>query len=375
MNRKTFLMFLGFLILPSQAFAGACDPPGSAQAAAKVTIMAISAKITAMSVAFVEILKLHGAQLTANIQALPGAFAKIAGAQTQSLSRIAQEGDEAQVVRDFTPSLAGCQNVTLANQLRDGERQKDDTHEQLNLKGHQQAHQSSSSPGAFTETVKARYAWRQEKYCGEGDSAAGLCKKKSILADGDVLAGETLLNKKTLQTKEQRQAAFDLTTTLLNPVPAEPLNAIQIQTPAGQEAWLMRKSREARHNLAHTIFSELMADREPLLEAKWMHEILSAQGNSGSPELPAKISRREFMDLEVKRRYENPQWYLDVQQMEPAELQRQFLHMTALLIKLIADQNRSLEHLAALQATQLAMTNEQTPPSLPSQTLSIGASK
>ena len=371
MNRKTFLMFLGFVILPSQTFAGACDPPGSAQEAAKVTIMAISAKITAMSVAFVEILKLHGAQLTANIQALPGAFAKITGAQTQSLSRIAQEGDEAQVVRDFTPSLAGCQNVTLANQLSEGERQKEDTHEQLNLKGHQ----SSSSPGAFTETVKARYAWRQEKYCGEGDSAAGLCKKKSALADGDVLAGETLLNKKTLQTKEQRQAAFDLTTTLLNPVPAEPLNAIQIQTPAGQEAWLMRKSREARQNLAHTIFSEFMADREPLLEAKWMNEILSAQGNVDSLKLPAKISRREFMDLEVKRRYENPQWYLDVQQMEPAELQRQFLHMTALLIKLIADQNRSLEHLAALQATHLAMTNEQTPPSLPSQTLSIGASK
>ena len=137
----------------------------------------------------------------------------------------------------------------------------------------------------------------------------------------------------------------------------------------------MRKSREARQNLAHTIFSEFMADREPLLEAKWMNEILSAQGNVDSLKLPAKISRREFMDLEVKRRYENPQWYLDVQQMEPAELQRQFLHMTALLIKLIADQNRSLEHLAALQATHLAMTNEQTPPSLPSQTLSIGASK
>jgi hypothetical protein len=61
--------------------------------------------------------------------------------------------------------------------------------------------------------------------------------------------------------------------------------------------------------------------------------------------------------------------------MEPAELQRQLLHMTALLIKLIADQNRSLEHLAALQATQLAMTNEQEPSSLPSQTLSLGVPK
>ena len=96
---------------------------------------------------------------------------------------------------------------------------------------------------------------------------------------------------------------------------------------------------------------------------------------SESLKLPAKISRREFMDLEVKRRYENPQWYLDVQQMEPAELQRQLLHMTALLMKLIADQNRSLEHLAALQATQLAMINEQEPSSLPSQTLSLGVPK
>src|SRR5262245_46514110 len=116
MTKKAILLFFNLLIFSPSAFSGACAPPGSAQSASKVPILPISAKITAMSTALIEILKLHAAQLTANIQALPGAFAKIVGAQTQSLSQIAQEGDEAQVIRDFTPSLAGCQNVTLARQ-------------------------------------------------------------------------------------------------------------------------------------------------------------------------------------------------------------------------------------------------------------------
>jgi hypothetical protein len=371
MNRKS--LFLLSLLLSSffQPLGASCDPPGSAMAASKVTIAAITTKIGIMSAALIQTLKLHTAQLTSNIQALPVAFAKISTAQTQSLSQIAQEGEEARIIRDFTPSLAGCQNGTLGRQLGEGERLKEKHHAALN----RQAYQRILSFSPSDERVKARYDHRQEKYCGSEDLGAGLCKKKSTLADADVLPGETLLNKKTLETKEERQAAFDLTAALLNPVPSEPLEASQVQNKAEQEAFLDRKSQEARQNLAQNIFSEMISDREPVLDGKWMGEILLAQDSSEKLKLPAKISRREFMELEINRRYENPRWYVDVQQMEPAELQCQLLHMTALLLKMMADQNRSLEHLTSLQATQLSMQQEQMPASLPSQTLLTGGKK
>lgn len=374
-KKKTFflsLLLCSFLGL-CYPLVAACDPPGAAMAASKVTIVAISAKLTAMSAALIQTLKLHAAQLSAHMQALPAAFAKIATAQSQSFSQISQESEEARVIRDFTPSVAGCQNVTLSQQVSWAEEQKGAYQEKLNLAGHQQSHQASSSGASFKENVEKRYAWHNEKYCGEEDITVGVCKKKTLQADADILPGETLLNKKTLETREQRQAAFDLSKNLLNPLPAEPLNEHQIQTSAGKELWLKRKSREARQNLAQNIFSEIMADRHPVLDGKWMGEILSAQGQK--LKLPSKLSRQEFMELEVKRRYENPQWYIDVQQMEPAELQRQLLHMVALLMKLMSDQNRYLEHLTSLQATSLSMNQEETPTSLPSQTLLTGGLK
>jgi hypothetical protein len=90
-----------------------------------------------MSAALIQMLKLHAAQLTSNIQALPVAFAKISTAQTQSLSQIAQEGEEARIIRDFTPSLAGCQNGTLGRQLGEGERLREKHHAALNRQAYQ----------------------------------------------------------------------------------------------------------------------------------------------------------------------------------------------------------------------------------------------
>lgn len=371
MNRKHLLMIPLLWAVSAHSLIAGCDPPGSAMAASKVTIAAITTKIGIMSAALIQTLKLHAAQLTANIQALPAAMAKISTAQTQSLSQIAQEGEEARIIRDYTPSLAGCQNVTVSQQVSQGERLRDQHHEALNRQAYQRVLSSSPSD----EKVKTRYDHRQEKYCGAEDAQAGLCPKKTFLPNADVLPGETLINKKTLRSQEERQSAFDLTAALLNPLPMEPLEASQVQSKAGREAFLDRKSQEARQNLAQNIFSEMIADREAVLDAKWMSEILSNQGRGSKVSLPAKISRREFMELEIKRRYENPRWYVDVQQMEPAELQRQLLHMTALLLKMMADQNRSLEHLVSLQATQLSMQQEQMPASLPSQTLLTGGKK
>lgn len=373
--RSYALTLVALSLVPRTSQAAVCDPPGSAMAAAKTTIAAIGAKITAMEVTTIGALKLHAAQLTANLQMLPGAFAKIAGAQTQSLAQIAQEGEEARVVRDFTPSPEACQTMTTTTQLAHGEVVKENYQKQLSLKSHQMSHRLSTTAGSFSAGVESRVTHRLSQYCSDEDVALGICKKKAARPDADVLPGETLLERKTLETKEHQQAAFDLTSTLLKPIPTEPMRVHQMSTPSGREAYLRQKSQEARQNLAQNVFSDIIADRVPLLDAKWMAEILAAQGKGEDPKLPQKISRHEFLELEIKRRFENPQWYLDVQSMEPAEVTRQLLHMTALLAKLLWEQKKSLEQLASLQATHLAIVTDQTHAPLPTQTTSLGGQK
>ncbi len=373
--RRYALTLMAFSLLPRASHGAACDPPGSAMAAAKATIAAIGAKLTAMEVATIGALKLHAAQMTANLQMLPGALAKIAGAQTQSLSQIAQEGDEARVARDFTPSPEACKTLTTTNQLGNGELVKERYQKQLSLKSHQMNHRLSTTAGSFSAGVESRVAHRLSQYCSDEDVALGICKRKSTRPDADVLVGETLLERKTLETREHQQAAFDLTSTLLKPIPSEPIRSHQMSTPAGREAYLRQKSQEARQNLAQNVFSDMIADRVPLLDSKWMAEILSAQGKGEAAKLPQKISRYEFLELEINRRYENPQWYLDVQSMEPAEVTRQLLHMTALLAKLLWEQKKSLEHIASVQATNLAIVTDQTQPPMPTQTTSLGGKK
>lgn len=313
-----------------------CDPPGSADKAARWSVQKISDRIDLLERTLVETIKRGVGQLSNNILTAATSNAKAIDAQTENQAIISTQQEEARVARDYAPSANSCQTVSAVRSASTGSVARDRIHQTMNAAGHQYASSAPGTPGAAgpSPAAKAAVQYHMSKYCSPAEASLGLCQL-SQLPDADVRPGDTLLGKATLTTSAEQQAAADVINMLVNPLPLPAAPKDALNTPEGRRWWALLKSALAKLAAARDTMNGLAADRMPVADGQRMREIYQASGIPTTKPIPDVISMREMLELDVKRRYENPEWYKSLHGMEPAEMQRQQLHMQALELAIL----------------------------------------
>lgn len=343
----------------------ACDPPGSADRAARYTVNTINGRLDQMERSLIETLKKHAGQLTAAIKALGLSIGKIIDAQTQNQAQISRQQEEARIARDYAPSGNSCQTISTT---RIAATTGVVSHQNLvalnqSSAGWTASHSTSPSATGTPAAIKALFNAHISRYCTQRDRDGAWnldCVPDPEYADADVLIGKTLYGRGTLNEQRQQQAAVDLSLMVASPIPPSPPPAVG-NDPGAQHAYLRWKSDTARRLVAQDLLLFSVADRMPAADPAAIRELITASGIPLQEPLPPRISRRDFIELEVKRRFENPEWYKSLHKLDGDELQRQALHLSALISALLLRQDERLERLSNGLAALLGSTLDKQP--------------
>ena len=193
--------------------------------------------------------------------------------------------------------------------------------------------------------------------------ANGSYKPEGGMPNADILA-DTLLfgaanrgkGESFTFTPAQVQAAQDYIANAIEVNPPSDISDAAAKTVEGRRYRMLLRAEKARMGLPFKSFADALAYRTPI------------------DSMPGKISYNELLTQEVRRRYNNEQWIVEVAGATPANLQREGLYMQALELHLRLEEKKHLEKIELLLA-QLN-TNQITGPmrqQLEAQAQRIGA--
>lgn len=156
----------------------------------------------------------------------------------------------------------------------------------------------------------------------------------------------------TYATPEAADAARAFAFNLANAPLPPPLPAPALSTHAGKEYLMVSRGDMARASVSADAVSQIEGERTPVPGiAQMIKQMWGAQANvvapTGTPP-GSDISQHDFDQIEVNRRYENPNWYVQVAAASPANLQREALFMQALDLHLRAEELSRLERIELL---------------------------
>lgn len=337
-----------------------CDPPGSADKAGARTTQTLNTRIDNMERTVVEAIKGSTKQLTSAIRTLSVSIGKVIDAQTQNQAQIAREQSESQVNRDYTPSVNACRTVNTVRNGATALAVAGRARQQLNTSAHNWAAAAPTTPAAHGRDAAAAAVFGQfaRLYCSPGSP---YCNTPSQLPDADIKIGETLYQQDTFPDQQHQQAAVDLVRMLTAPIPQLPPRAPGNDKEQQEQVLLWRRF-VAWLNTVLDALNASVADRTPAVDSTAFREVLEAARIPLNQPLPAQISRKELIALSVTSRFDNPQWYADLYNAEPAELQRIAIHIQALNAELLRRIDDKLERQTGVLATMQAHQLDVNPP-------------
>lgn len=116
---------------------------------------------------------------------------------------------------------------------------------------------------------------------------------------------------------------------------------------------LLARSADARAALAADFFSHARALRAPGVDlGKWAASLVPGR----DPDEP--VSRYELIEILAARRFENPDWFVQLQAMNEANLLREVVTLLATSLLLDWERYRMDERRGALDAVSAAMGAE-----------------
>lgn len=194
-----------------------------------------------------------------------------------------------------------------------------------------------------------------QKYLKFYNEKDGTMPNADILADS-LLAGAKrpgAVESKTF-TKAQIEAAQDYIANIVDVSPPPDIPDSAANSVEGRRFRMLLRAEKARMGLAFKSFGDALAFRTPIPGFNSGAE-LGIAGSTGD------ISYAEFLTNEIRRRYNNPQWYAQVAGATPANLNRESVFMQALDLHVLSERNRRLEKLELLLA-QMSMNQVATGP-------------
>lgn len=315
----------------SPAFGQACDPPGAAAAAGATTQAVIGAQITALGV----IIQQAAGQISGHVDNVNVGVGHVMDAGSAERQRQTRQQSEAQATNHFAPSGTSCQAATGSLGMAAANVNTTKTARTIAQTRQQYAGVGSGSPQSAQQRLATAFNQRLSQYASARDQPAG--KGTGAMPDTDLTVGTTILSYATYPDAQHTQAAQDATLRLVQPVPLPDFPVGTVNTPAGKAAYMADLGDRSVSLLTHYMVDGRVAERTPNpsdQSSSWATAILGSANIPTADPIPAQLSLHQLLDVDIERRYMNPQWHLALQQMEPAELQREQVRMAALDLQL-----------------------------------------
>jgi hypothetical protein len=191
-------------------------------------------------------------------------------------------------------------------------------------------------------------------YCDANDVAAGLCGTLSSIPDADQQLS-SLFGAGTYADQNAVNTAKDYAINLIQPIAPAALRGDQLNSAAGQDAAVRRRSYNARMSLAQSFVDQEIGMQTPSVPLSALQQQYLT--NIGLPS-QTNGSWLQVLQIESERRISDVTWAATLQSMPPASVEREIAIELALSNYLQFQIFKAgLQH-TTISATQLAQTVE-----------------
>ena len=347
------------LLAPAEALAHACDRTDNDRREASRVIRNLTQEIDEMERAIIEALRLQTGQLSGYTAQSARAITGALDSQTRLQAQIEREAAETEAMRARRPSRGACEGITgLAGLAATGAasaraRESAAVTETGRITGDRAV---VERPGAAAGDA-ARFETLTRSYCNAGRSGENpaLCRGARAMHGADLKAG-TLFERRTFASEDELRAAVELSRNLAAPVVHDPPPLASADTERERRRALLARAADARTALAADYFADARALRAPgAALGNWAAQVAPGLGrNAGDP-----VSRYELLELLASRRFEDPNWFVRLQEMSAENLLRELVTLQAVSLMLDWRRYRTDERRGAIDAASLALGVEE----------------
>ena len=209
-------------------------------------------------------------------------------------------------------------------------------------------------------------------YCDPNDVAAGLCANASQTTEDTDQSFSSLFSAGTYATQQALNTANDYATNLIEPVAPAALRGDQLNSVAGLDAAVKRRSFNARMSAAQTYVDDVVGLQSPSVPLTGEQQQFLT--DVGLP-VPTELSLLQALQIESERRVSDINWAAELQAMPPASVEREIATELALNDYLLFQIYKTGLARGVLTAAHLAVDTEHDyMPTSPIPTPSVAAS-
>ena len=360
------LAAVAILVPAGPAQAHGCDRTDNDRAEASRVLSGITREIDAMERAIIEALRLQTGQLSGYTAQSTKALTQALDAQTRLQAQTAREVEETRTMRAHRPSRSACTTVTGLTGLEATRSAAENAQEAA---GEVETGRIVSDRAVVAEAGSAadgaaRFDTVTRTYCSPGRAGDPVCRGDDAHHGADLKPG-TLLDRRTFGNEADLHAAIELSRNLAAPVVHDPLPLASAETDRERRLVLLARAADARTALAADYFAHARSLRAPGADLGPWAEAVAPEGarhaewaeSRRDPEAP--VSRYELMELLASRRFEDPSWFVALQEMSEGNLLRELVTLQAISLMLDWQRFRLDERRGAMEAARLALAAEE----------------
>ena len=365
------LALMAVLAAALPAKAHRCDRTDNDRAEASRVIRGITREIDAMERAIVEALRLQTGQLSGYTAQSTKALTQALDAQTRLQAQTAREVEETRTMRAHRPSRSACATVTGVTGLGAARSAAENAGEAA---GEVETGRIVSDRALVAEAGSAadgaaRFDTVTRLYCsparaggdgtgehpGTGERPGPVCRGENAWHGAD-LKPATLFDRRTFGDEAELHAAIELSRNLAAPVIHDPLPLASAETDRERRLVLLARAADARTALAADYFAHARSLRVPGADlGAWADSVAPGSGRDRQ----APVSRYELMELLASRRFDDPSWFVALQEMSEANLLRELAMLQSISLMLDWERFRLDERRGAMEAARLALGTEE----------------
>lgn len=192
-------------------------------------------------------------------------------------------------------------------------------------------------------------------YCDQNDVAAGLCSSYSQTTEDTDQSFSSLFGTGTYKSQQALDTANVYATNLIEPVAPAALRGSQLNSLAGLQAAVQRRSYNARISAAQTYVDNVVGMQSPSVQPSSAQAAFMTALNLPTT---SKISWLQALQLESERPLSSITWNAELQTMPPASVERTIATELALNNYLLFNIFRSGLQRGVISATHLAVDTE-----------------
>ncbi len=351
------------MLVPAGAVLGhACDRTDNDRAEASRAIRVLTGEIDAMERAVIEALRLQTGQLSGYTAQSTKAIAQALDAQTRLQAQTAREVEETRTMNAHRPSRSACSTVTGVTGLgatRSAAERMGRAAAKVET-GRIASDRAVVSEAGSAADGAARFDTMTGAYCSAARAGDGTCRGEDAWHGADLRPG-TLLDRRTFGSEAELHAAVELSRNLAAPVVHDPLPLASAETDRERRLVLLARAADARTALAADWFGHARSLRTPGADLGAWADAVAPDGRSpdGARDANAPVSRYELMELLASRRFDDPSWFVALQEMPQAGLLRELAMLHSISLMLDWERFRLDERRGAMEAARLALATEE----------------